>query len=66
MVNADGESQPSDAVEVCTPELTPGVPLNVRISSTRTCDSIKVRWDPPDTNAEAAISYEVQMRLRRN
>ena len=61
MVNEAGRSPPSDAVEVTTPELLPGVPVNVRISSTRKCDSIKIRWDRPDENAEAAFMYDVEM-----
>ena len=65
MVNEAGRSPPSEAVEVTTPELLPGAPVNVRISSTRKRDSVKVRWDPPDENAEAAFTYEVQIRLSK-
>ena len=43
------------------PELLPGVPVNVRISSTRKRDSIKVRWERPEVNAEAAFMYDVEM-----
>ena len=62
MVNAAGQSPPSDAVEVCTPELLPGAPVNVRISSVRKRDAMKLLWDPPVENTKAAVMYEVEMR----
>jgi hypothetical protein len=65
MVNENGESPPSDSREVVTTQVTPGPALNLRVSSKRTDKSIKLRWDEPADNPQAAHKYKVQMRMRK-
>lgn len=62
MINNCGESAPSDSCEVITKQLVPGPPQNLRISSKRKDTSIKVRWEEPEKNPQAACRYKVQKR----
>ena len=41
----------------------PGPPINLRVVGTAK-DAIKLRWDPPEINADAAKKYKVQTRLQ--
>lgn len=65
MINDSGDSPPSDSREVITTQLIPGPAQNLRISSKRTDKSIKLRWEEPAINPQAAHKYKVQMRLKK-
>lgn len=65
MINDSGESVPSDSREVVTTQLVPGPAQNLHISSKRTDTAIKLRWEEPDVNPQAAHKYKVQMRLKK-
>ena len=65
MINDSGESVPSDSCDVITTQLIPGPPQNLRISSKRTSTTIKVRWDEPSANPQAAYKYRIEWRLAK-
>ena len=65
MINDSGESIPSDSCDVITTQLIPGPPQNLRISSKRTSTTIKVRWDEPSTNPQAACKYRIEQRIAK-
>ena len=44
----------------------PGPPMNVRFSTKRTSNMIKVRWDEPEDNPETVSCYELQMKHKKN
>lgn len=65
MINDIGESPPSDSQEVLTTQLIPDRVQNLRISSKRKDKSLKLRWEEPAINPQAAHKYKVQMRLKK-
>ena len=64
MINEIGESPCSFTKHACTDCLVPGPPINVRISSKRTCKEVKVRWDKPNEKALGVKAYQVQFRKK--
>ena len=66
MINTCGTSNASEANVVITECLIPGPPQNVRISSKRTSNTLKFRWDPPAFNADGVKNYVVQYRLPKS
>lgn len=65
MINDSGESASSDPVDVITTQFIPGPPHNLRISTKRTSTTIKLRWEKPTRNPQAALKYNVQMRRKK-
>lgn len=63
MINEIGESAPSDSVSINT-IFIPGPPQGLRISSRRRDKSIKLRWEEPAINPQAAHRYKVQICLK--
>ena len=47
MINSCGEGEPSEYSEIITDCVIPGPPKNVRISSKRLPEVLKIRWMPP-------------------
>ncbi len=66
MVNSCGISDTSETCEFNTRSLIPGTPQNVRLSSKRTSDCLKVCWDPPNHNPEGIHRYKVQYKRSRD
>ena len=62
LVNECGESTPSESVDVTTDIPIPGKPTNLRQSSYSTSDLLKIRWSPPEENAEFVHCYEVKYK----
>ncbi len=60
-VNECGESEQSDILTVNKQEAVPGPPTNVRESTKKTNNLLKLRWDPPAINAFAVDHYDVHM-----
>ena len=65
MINEIGESAPSDSVSIHTIQIIPGPPQGLRISSRRKDTSIKLRWEEPAINPQAAHRYKVQICLKK-
>ena len=45
--------------------LIPSAPRNLKVSTKRTEEMIKIRWEEPEHNAHAVSYYEMQMRSKR-
>ena len=58
-VNKCGESEQSDILTVNKQDAVPGPPTNVRESTKKTNNLLKLRWDPPAINAFAVDHYDV-------
>ena len=43
----------------------PGPPVNVRLSTKRTRNMIKIRWDPPEEHPQSVHHYELQMKHKK-
>ncbi len=63
MINSCGKGEPSESCEVTTDCVTPGPPSEVRISSKRLPEILKIRWKPPSQNPEGVVKYKIQYRL---
>ena len=61
LCNYWGESAPSEVVLVQTNCPIPEKPVNLRVSSKRTSEIIKLRWDPPQNN-HYIDHYELQFK----
>ena len=46
-------------------DAVPSRPWNLRVSTKRTAQLIKIRWDKPQQNAHAVSHYEMQMRTKK-
>ena len=66
MINEVGESQPSDECQTLTHQLIPGIPQDLRISSKRTGNMLKIRWKAPSENPQAVECYHVQIRKAKS
>ena len=60
-VNECGESEHSDILTVNKQDTIPGPPRNVRESTKKTDNLLKLRWNPPAINAFAVDHYDVHM-----
>ena len=62
MVNEAGESEASEHCQAVTFPLIPGPPQELRVSSKRTSNLLKIRWKEPTVNPQAVSRYQVEMQ----
>ena len=65
LVNEYGRSAPSESAEATTILPIPGKPTDVRQSSHYTSSVLKIRWNPPEENAQFVDHYEVEYKKKK-
>ena len=65
-VNSVGNSKPSEMLDVTTAVPIPGPPVEVRVSSKRTTNTLKLRWKNPLTNAGFVDHYDIEIYKKSN
>lgn len=64
--NSVGDSRPSEILEVTTAVPIPGPPVEVRVSSKRTTNTLKLRWKNPLANPGFVDHYDIEIYKKSN